>query len=104
MVSGAMAVQLLSSSLCSSWLGGVADSWEASNKGGKNKGRLLVMSLGLLLSTIAILLHSLGSIWMHWNSNKTQHYDPNNNYNLDVVGTEVDNSQPSIPLPLLVYH
>ncbi|KAL7536466.1 hypothetical protein ACHAWF_005473, partial [Thalassiosira exigua] len=90
MVSGAMAVQLLSSSLCSSRLGGVADSLDAS-KGGRNKGRLLVMSLGLLLSTVSILLHLPGSLF---HPNKGSKEDTRQNE------TEID----SIPLPLLGYH
>lgn len=90
MIGGAMALQVLSSSLLSSWFGSVADSWEAgisssitrNNPGvvssgdaststnmfirwnSWNRGRLLMMTLGLLLSTISILLHSFGTFWM----------------------------------------
>ena len=74
MISAAMATQLLCSSLCSTTLGSLADSYEA-KKGGQHSGRLLVMSLGLLLSTIAVLLHSLGSLYLHWGTSyyeKTQ--------------------------------
>lgn len=102
MISTAMVVQTLISILCSSWLGGLADSWEASCKGGKNHGRLQIMSLGLLLSTTATLLHSLGSVYLQWSmrSETQQIMD-------DVVDTETSesgDSQPTIPLPLLVYH
>lgn len=109
MVSVAMAIQLLSSSLCSSWLGGMADSWEASSKGGMNRGRLAVMSLCLLLSTIAILLHSLPSLWNHWYWSETQQVDANYSYNnldMDGVGTAIDHYPSNVPItrPLLVYH
>ena len=57
-----MAVQILASSTCSSWLGGLADSLE--ERRGSN-GRLQIMALGLLLSTVATLLHILGRLlWM----------------------------------------
>ena len=66
MISAAMATQLLSSSICSSWLGSLADSLES--KGGNNSGRMRIMSLGLLLSTVATLMHSFGSFYMHWST------------------------------------
>ena len=121
MVSGAMAVQLLSSSMCSSYFGSVADSLEASNSnvgGGKNKGRMLVMSRGLLLSTIAVLMHGLGSVlFVHRNdpSDETQQYYDSHNSSFDVAGGSIDSSeleydlqQPNdaakISRPLLAYH
>ena len=61
MISTAMAVQILASSSCSSWLGGLADSMEAR---GRSNGRLQMMASGLLLSTVATLLHILGRYWM----------------------------------------
>eukprot|EP00581_Thalassiosira_minuscula_P011685 CAMPEP_0183718002 /NCGR_PEP_ID=MMETSP0737-20130205/11384_1 /TAXON_ID=385413 /ORGANISM="Thalassiosira miniscula, Strain CCMP1093" /LENGTH=463 /DNA_ID=CAMNT_0025947483 /DNA_START=203 /DNA_END=1594 /DNA_ORIENTATION=+ len=97
-----MAVELLSSTLFSSWLGGVADSWEAS-KGGKNKGRLLVMTFGMLLSTIATLLHSLGSAWMHLNTEHTGNGFSNIS-EISVNSTDYPSSQPSVSMPILAYH
>lgn len=84
MISAAIASQLLSSSFCASWIGGVADAWAA--KDGRSNGRLQIISLGLLLSTVATLLHSLGSLFV-----------PRS-------GDEHAESQPTLPLPLLAYH
>jgi len=105
MVSCAMAIQLLTASLCSSWLGGVADSWEES-RGGKNRGRLLIMSLGLTLSTIATLLHIPGSLfWVNNGSGGIQSWQNNPLLDMNVDGgTDMADSQQSIPLPLLAYH
>jgi MFS family permease len=62
-ISTAISIQMLVSNVCKPWLGKVADSWEASvDEGRGNTGRLRVMSLGLLLSTVAMLSHGLGSI------------------------------------------
>ena len=80
MISTAFALQLLTSSLTGSYFGGLADSWDASSSKGKNIGRLQLMSYGLLFSTAAILLHSLGGLY------------PKND----------DNE--SLPIPLLAYH
>ena len=97
MISAAVASQLLTSSLCKPWLGGLADSWEATS-GGENSGRLRVISLGLMTSTVATLLHCLGSFYMHWRTNA-------DNYNqFDIVETTMDDSQSLIPLPQLAYH
>ncbi|KAL3826850.1 hypothetical protein ACHAXA_005692 [Cyclostephanos tholiformis] len=90
MISAAMAVQLLASSLGKPWLGGMADSWEASSValGKNNAGRLRIMSLGLLMSTVATLSHSLGGLYTpaHWSE-------------------LTDESRPShLPLMLFVYH
>jgi len=121
MISGAMAVQLLSSSLCKPWLTGVADSWEASSSskskkegGENNKGRLLVMSLGLLLSTVATLLQGLGPLYMHWNSTKIIRSDNHPDGYLDLDGSIDDNgifnnnndnnNNYEIPRWLLAYH
>ena len=104
MISAAMATQLLCSSLCSTYLGSLADSYEAT-KGGKNSGRLLVMSTGLLISTVAVLLHSLGSIYLHWGTSYYYEKAQQNNTEINSDLDEIDNSQPIIiPLPLLVYH
>ena len=70
MVSSALAVQLLSSSICKPWLGSFADSLEASKGSSNNNGRLMVMALGLLWSTIITLMHSLGSLWMNNDTDK----------------------------------
>jgi hypothetical protein len=80
MISAAMAVQLLASSLCKPWLGGMADSWEASSvaSGVNNAGRLRIMSLGLLMSTVAMLSHGLGSLFFreHWNEGTDEFRPP----------------------------
>lgn len=60
MISAAMATQLLASSCFSAYFGSVADTWEkrsASNR--VDSGRLRMMTYGLLLSTLATLMHSL---------------------------------------------
>jgi len=80
MISTAFALQLLTSSLTGSYFGGLADSWDASSSKGKNIGRLQLMSYGLLFSTAAILLHSLGGLY------------PKND------------DDDSLPIPLLIYH
>ena len=86
-----MSIQLLASNVCKPWLGKVADSWEASFDGGRgNNGRLRVMSLGLLLSTVAMLSHGLGSII----------YPTKNNYDFGDIEADVTNLQ----LPLYIYH
>jgi len=80
MISTAFALQLLTSSLTGSYFGGLADSWDASSSKGKNMGRLQLMAYGLLFSTAAILLHSLGGLY------------PKND------------DDESLPIPVLVYH
>ena len=90
-ISTAMSIQLLVSNVCKPWLGKVADSWEASfDEGRGNTGRLRVMSLGLLLSTVAMLSHGLGSIIY---STKTIH---------DIGDIETDDT--NLQLPLYIYH
>ena len=81
MISSAMAVQILTTSTCSSWLGSLADEFE--KKTGSN-GRLKVMAAGLLLSTVATLLHILGRFY--W------------------IPLESDNIQNQVPMPLFMYH
>ncbi|KAL3763814.1 hypothetical protein ACHAW5_002318 [Stephanodiscus triporus] len=83
MISATMAVQLIASSLCKPWLGGLADSWEASSsEGGKyNGGRLRIMSLGLLISTFATL-----DRWKKCRRHREGY------------------SRPNLPLPLFAYH
>ena len=105
MISAAISLQLLASSLSKPWLGGLADSWEASSSkegGGKNNGRLRVISLGLLLSTIAILLHSLGALYLKTISSGEQGDTPENKSS-DIENTD-NPEQTSLPLPLLAYH
>ena len=105
MISAAISLQLLASSLSKPWLGGLADSWEASSsneRGGKNNGRLRVISLGLLLSTIAILLHSLGALYLKTISSGEQGDTPENKSS-DIENTD-NPEQTSLPLPLLAYH
>ncbi|KAL7445888.1 hypothetical protein ACHAXH_008662 [Discostella pseudostelligera] len=97
MISAAVASQLLASSLCKPWLGGMADSWEATS-GGENSGRLRIISLGLMTSTVATLLHCLGIYYMHWRTS-----DDNDNQ-FDIVEMTMYDSQSLIPLPLLAYH
>jgi len=80
MISTVFALQLLTSSLTGSYFGGLADSWDASSSKGKNVGRLQLMSYGLLFSTVAILLHSLGGLY-----------------------PKSDDDE-SLPTPLLAYH
>ncbi len=92
MISAAFSLQLLSSSLCKPWLGGLADSLEAS--GGKSNGRMRVMSLGLTVSTIATLMHSLGGL----------HYWSTNTVGNDVDPETDDSQTTNINIPLLVYH
>jgi hypothetical protein len=79
MISAVMAVQLLALSLCKPWLWGMADSWEESSValGGNNAGRLRMMSLGLLTSTVATVSHCLGSMFIpaHW-SKQTDESQP----------------------------
>ena len=90
-ISITMSIQLLVSNVCKPWLGKVADSWEASFHGGRgNTGRLRVMSLGLLLSTVAMLSHGLGRI-----INPTK-----KKYDFGDIETEDTNIQ----LPLYIYH
>lgn len=90
-ISTTMSIQLLVSNVCKPWLGKVADSWEASfDEGRGNKGRLRVMSLGLLLSTVAMLSHGLGSIIY---PAKTK--DDNGDFETDDT---------NIQLPLYIYH
>ena len=105
MISAAVASQLLTSSLCKPWFGGVADSWEASSQGvdGNNiySGRLRVISLGLLTSTVATLLHGLGTYYMQWNI--TNNINQSNAFD-QVDDTTTDEYQSRIPLPLLAYH
>jgi hypothetical protein len=99
MISATIAVQLMASSLCKPWLGGLADSWEASSsEGGKyNGGRLRIMSLGLLISTVATLLHGLGSLYAsaHWSEGT----DARNAGDI-----ARDDSRQNLPLPLFAYH
>jgi hypothetical protein len=91
MISTAMAVQILASSSCSSWLGGLADSLEAK---GRRNGRLQIMASGLLLSTVATLLHRLGRrLWM----------PPSLETDNDYTENDVQNHQ-YLPMPLLAYH
>lgn len=90
-ISIAMSIQLLVSNVCKPWFGKVADSWEASYHGGRgNTGRLRVMSLGLLLSTISMLSHGLGRII----------YPTKTKYEIGDIETEVTDLQ----LPLYIYH
>ena len=92
MISTAMAVQILASSSCSSWLGGLADSLE---ERGSSNGRLQIMALGLLLSTVATLLHMLGRLWMQPSSLETD----------DAYFIEDDmQNQQYVPMPLFAYH
>lgn len=94
MISSAMAVQILTSSACSSWLGGLADSIEAR---GRRNGRLQIMASGLLLSTVATLLHIPGRFWM-----------PLPMSSVSSTITEDDKndmeSQQVVSIPLLTYH
>jgi len=91
MISTAMAVQILASSSCSSWLGGLADSLEAK---GRSNGRLQIMASGLLLSTVATLLHRLGRrFWM----------PPSLETDGDYTENDMQNQQ-YLPMPLLAYH
>jgi hypothetical protein len=102
MIGAAMTVQLFTSSLCKPWLGGLADSWEASSEGGKNNGgRLRIMSLGLLISTIAMLSHGIGILFApaHW-SERTDA----NSHELNAGDIATDDSRPHLPLPLFTYH
>jgi len=92
MISIAMAVQILASSSCSSWLGGLADSLE--KRRGSN-GRLQIMALGLLLSTVATLLHILGRLWMQPSTLETD-----DDY---FVEEDIQNHQ-YVPMSLFVYH
>ena len=102
MISAAISMQLLASSLSKPWLGGLADSWEASSsKGGGKNGRLRVISLGLLLSTIAILMHGIGALYLKTISSGEKSDTENNS--LD-IGNMDNPGQASIPLPLLAYH
>lgn len=87
MISIAMAVQILASSACSSWLGGLADSIEARRGGKGSNGRLQIMASGLLLSTVATLLHILGRFWM------------DDNY----TENDIENQQ-VVSIPLVTYH
>jgi hypothetical protein len=91
MIGSAMAVQLLASSSCSSWLGGLADAFEAR---GKSNGRLQVMASGLLLSTVATLLHMLGRFSM----------PPPSETGGDHTESEIQNQNQYVPIPLLAYH
>ena len=102
MISAAMTVQLFASSLCKPWLGGLADSWEASSEGGKNNGgRLRIMSLGLLMSTVAMLSHGIGILFApaHW-SERTDA----KSHELNAGDIPTDDSRPHLPLPLFLYH
>lgn len=90
MISTAMAVQILASSSCSSWLGSLADSLE--ERGGSN-GRLKIMALGLLLSTVATLLHLLGRLWQPSTLGTDDDY---------FVGDNIQNHQYQISL--FIYH
>lgn len=93
MISTAMAVQILASSTCSSWLGGLADSLE--ERRGSN-GRLQIMALGLLLSTVATLLHILGRLlWMQPSAT----LDTDDDYFV-----EDDSQNHPYPKSLFVYH
>ena len=94
MISTAMAVQILASSTCSSWLGSLADSleeWRGSN------GRLQIMALGLLLSTMATLLHVLGRLL--WMQPSTTTLDTDDDYFL-----QEDIQNHPYPKSLFVYH
>eukprot|EP01082_Thalassiosira_pseudonana_P015070 g13493.t1 g13493 contig8:808080-809513(+) len=93
MIGSAMAIQKIASSLFSSWFGSLADSWEAECRVKNmdirwNRGRLLVVTLGLGLSTVATLMHSLGSLWLS---------------SYHVNGNE-DSQQTSVPMLILAYH
>jgi hypothetical protein len=97
MISSAMAVQILTSSACSSWLGGLADSIEAR---GIRNGRLQIMASGLLLSTVATLLHILGRFWMTSVSSVSSTITEDDNY----TENDIESQQQVVPIPLLTYH
>ncbi len=98
MISAAVASQLLISSLCKPWFGRLADSCEAV-QGVENNGRMRVISFGLLTSTVATLLHGLGSYYICWITNHS-----NQANSLDESDGTVGEAQTKIPLPLLIYH
>ena len=55
-----MATQLFASTCFSAYFGSVADTWEKGSASKRvNSGRLTMMTYGLLLSTLATLMHSL---------------------------------------------
>ncbi|KAL7459888.1 hypothetical protein ACHAWC_011737 [Mediolabrus comicus] len=95
MISSAMAVQILTSSACSSWLGGLADSIEAR---GMRNGRLQIMASGLLLSTVATLLHVLGRFWMPLRRVSSTITEDDNYTENDIESQQV------VSIPLLTYH
>ena len=90
-----MAVQILTSSACSSWLGGLADSIEAR---GMRNGRLQIMASGLLLSTVATLLHVLGRFWMPLRRVSSTITEDDNYTENDIESQQV------VSIPLLTYH
>ena len=109
MISAAIASQLLTSILSKVWLGGLADSWEASSKSrGKNRGRLKLMTLGLCTSTIATLLHSVGGLYPIINSEERNIIEDTmeNDQDLDVsdYDTTTEDNEQTIPLLLFAYH
>jgi Na+/melibiose symporter-like transporter len=57
MIGSALALQILIGSICSPYFGILADRWDANSK--VCHGRLLIMFVGLTLSTVAMLLHTV---------------------------------------------
>ena len=91
-------MQILTSSACSSWLGGLADSIEAR---GRRNGRLQIMASGLLLSTVATLLHILGRFWMPLPmSSVSSTITEDDNY----TENDIESQQQVVSIPLLTYH
>ncbi|KAL3797719.1 hypothetical protein HJC23_000264 [Cyclotella cryptica] len=91
MIGSALALQILVGSVGSSYFGILADKWDARRSVGGTRGcrgRLIIMFGGLVVSTVATLLHGVASMVL-WNTDDT------------TVGRS---ESASLPIAILVYH